>query len=182
MTNRVAPILFASFMLATLAGCPKSGDSGTTPPPPATKPAARHEKCSTATPCDAGLTCVTYNGFTGQELQSCEIPCDGKEGCAAGEECGTVADGPHDVCIEHHDTDDNGDTGGVLPKQGEKCPDDHCEAGLTCVSYYGIAGASGPKFTSCEIPCAGGAACPQGQKCITIADGPGQVCRAQPRP
>ncbi|HTM19527.1 MAG TPA: hypothetical protein VL172_03435, partial [Kofleriaceae bacterium] len=71
-----------------------------------------------------------------------------------------------------------------LPAQGEKCePDQGCASGLTCVSYYGIAGPSGPEFHSCEIPCGTEAAtCPEGQTCITIADGPGQVCRAPERP
>jgi hypothetical protein len=65
--------------------------------------------------------------------------------------------------------------------QGEPCPDGACADGLTCVDYYGIAGPSGPKFTSCEIPCSGAkAACPSGQRCIVIADGPGQVCRPEP--
>jgi hypothetical protein len=62
--------------------------------------------------------------------------------------------------------------------QGESCKEAPCAAGLTCVKYYGIAGASGPEFASCEIPCVlPNAACPAGQKCITIADGPGRVCR-----
>lgn len=66
-----------------------------------------------------------------------------------------------------------------LPGQEEPCPDGACKEGLTCVSYYGIAGASGPRFTSCELPCAGDpGACPKGQTCVTIADGPGTVCRA----
>lgn len=53
-----------------------------------------------------------------------------------------------------------------------------CNTGLSCLTYYGIAGASGPKFTSCEIPCGQGKpACPAGQMCATIADGPGTVCR-----
>jgi len=67
--------------------------------------------------------------------------------------------------------------GDSLPKQGEGCAEGKCAAGLTCVEYYGIAGPRGPKFTSCEIPCVGGGRCPGGQKCVTIADGPGQVCR-----
>jgi len=53
-----------------------------------------------------------------------------------------------------------------------------CQTGTTCVSYFGIAGPSGPEFKSCEIQCAGKGACPEGTKCITIADGPGEVCRA----
>lgn len=68
--------------------------------------------------------------------------------------------------------------GAGLPGQGEPCKDGKCSEGLKCVTYYGIAGPRGPAFTSCEIPCGmKGTACPQGQKCTTIADGPGQVCR-----
>lgn len=67
-----------------------------------------------------------------------------------------------------------------LPTQGQPCPEGTCAEGMSCLGYYGIAGAQGPRFTSCEIPCAGDPqGCPDGQSCITIADGPGQVCRAQ---
>lgn len=70
---------------------------------------------------------------------------------------------------------------------GASCGEgDLCVTG-TCVRYYGIAGARGPQFSSCEIPCAEpGATCPTGASCITIADGPGAVCRpdapAEPAP
>ena len=69
---------------------------------------------------------------------------------------------------------------GALPGQGEPCSGGSCAQGLTCVEYYGFAGARGPKMSSCEIRCAGGKGakgCPAGQQCVTIADGPGQVCR-----
>ena len=71
------------------------------------------------------------------------------------------------------------------PKQGEPCDaNGKCAARLTCVRYYGVAGASGPQFTSCEIKCGAGTKghCPKGQTCTTIADGPGQVCRAAVKP
>ncbi len=66
-----------------------------------------------------------------------------------------------------------------LPSHGKKCADgDKCAAGLECVSYYGIAGARGPKFTSCERRCGKGhKPCPGSMRCAVIADGPGQVCR-----
>jgi len=65
-----------------------------------------------------------------------------------------------------------------LPVQGQPCTEaGECAEGLECLRYRGIAGDKGPTFTSCEIPCAGGQACPDGMKCRTIADGPGQVCR-----
>lgn len=62
---------------------------------------------------------------------------------------------------------------------GETCgPGDTCVPGATCVKYFGIAGARGPQFKSCEIKCTGkGGACPAGLTCRTIADGPGSVCR-----
>jgi eight-cysteine-cluster-containing protein len=70
-------------------------------------------------------------------------------------------------------------SGAALPKQGDNCTDDYkCAAGLTCKRYRGIAGARGPEFKTCEIPCTGaGKGCPAGQTCVTIADGPGQVCK-----
>ncbi len=71
----------------------------------------------------------------------------------------------------------------VVVGQGEDCssPDVVCDEGLTCVSYYGIAGPSGPEFMSCEIPCTGDADCPSGQICGIVADGPGQVCMPNPQ-
>lgn len=67
----------------------------------------------------------------------------------------------------------------TLVQQAEDCSGEGvaCAAGLTCVSYFGIAGANGPLFQTCEIPCESSASCPSGQQCIGIADGPGQVCR-----
>ena len=63
---------------------------------------------------------------------------------------------------------------------GDSCAEGGtCAAGVTCVAYFGIAGPSGPEFKSCEIPCGpdAKAQCPGGTECITIADGPGAVCR-----
>jgi hypothetical protein len=75
-------------------------------------------------------------------------------------------------------------TGVAKPKQGEPCDaKGSCAHGLTCVRYHGVAGARGPELTSCEIKCGeGNKACPKGQTCTTIADGPGQVCRAAGNP
>jgi hypothetical protein len=68
---------------------------------------------------------------------------------------------------------------GVKPAIGETCGEaDACAKGLECVKYYGIAGPRGPQFKSCEQRCEGKkASCPSGTKCVTVADGPGQVCR-----
>lgn len=64
------------------------------------------------------------------------------------------------------------------PGISEKCGDgDRCGAGLTCVAYYGIAGARGPQFKTCEMRCESDKVCPSGKHCATVSDGPGRVCR-----
>lgn len=67
----------------------------------------------------------------------------------------------------------------VIPQGGDcSSPQSVCSSGTQCVAYYGIAGSNGPEFKTCEIPCSHpGARCPLGQSCVTIADGPGQVCK-----
>jgi hypothetical protein len=67
-----------------------------------------------------------------------------------------------------------------LPGQGHPCdPDGRCARKLTCVRYRGVAGERGPEFNSCELRCSATGKCPAGQQCLTIADGPGRVCRAK---
>ncbi|MEX1363684.1 MAG: hypothetical protein AB1Z98_11180 [Nannocystaceae bacterium] len=64
------------------------------------------------------------------------------------------------------------------PPAAEACGETACTPPQQCITYYGIAGPSGPEFKSCEIPCKGkGGSCPEGLSCVTIADGPGSVCR-----
>jgi eight-cysteine-cluster-containing protein len=57
------------------------------------------------------------------------------------------------------------------------CGTKTCKPGQECISYYGIAGPRGPKFESCEWKCNKDGSCPKGTKCVTVADGPGRVCR-----
>lgn len=62
------------------------------------------------------------------------------------------------------------------------CGGKACGAGEECISYYGIAGPRGPQFHDCGIRCRRGGGvpndgCPNGTKCVTIADGPGDVCK-----
>lgn len=53
-----------------------------------------------------------------------------------------------------------------------------CATGLSCTTYYGIAGEAGPAFQSCELACGPDKpACPASTQCVTISDGPGSVCR-----
>jgi eight-cysteine-cluster-containing protein len=105
-------------------------------------------------------------------------------GCVAGEciwyhATGPGADTPAPAESGHPRPGDGGSAPAALAGQGQPCsPDGRCRDGLRCVKYHGIAGAAGPTFTSCEIQCTDkGARCPPGQQCVTIADGPGQVCR-----
>tara|TARA_B100000315_G_C14523251_1_gene562579 strand:- start:457 stop:1122 length:666 start_codon:yes stop_codon:yes gene_type:complete len=66
----------------------------------------------------------------------------------------------------------------IIP-QGDDCSAESaiCADGTVCLAYFGIAGPQGPEFKTCEIPCSHpGASCPLDQSCVTIADGPGQVC------
>ena len=68
--------------------------------------------------------------------------------------------------------------GGGAPGVGQTCGSaDECAPGLECIKFYGIAGARGPQFKSCEIRCGADKMCPTGTACKTVADGPGQVCR-----
>lgn len=107
---------------------------------------------------------------------TCEMPADGWP--TTGASCGCVAG----QCQWYRDGNAPADSnagGAARPGIGQPCPEGACADGLTCMTYYGIAGANGPTFTSCETPCGKGDTCPQGQSCVTIADGPGRVCRPQ---
>ena len=68
---------------------------GSLPPPTA----GLHQDCTTLA-CAQGQQCLTYHGFAGQELRTCEIPCPGgQSSCPAGLTCATLSDGPtEDVC------------------------------------------------------------------------------------
>jgi eight-cysteine-cluster-containing protein len=70
-----------------------------------------------------------------------------------------------------------------LPEEPQEvgCATVLCQPPTVCLEYFGVAGPSGPRFVSCEIPCdftsKKAAGCPAGMSCVTMADGPGAVCR-----
>jgi hypothetical protein len=134
--------------------------------------ASMNNKCAVDSECFRGgcssEVCSAEDGVN----TTCEMPANGwPQGQV--EFCGCVAS----ECVWFK----VGGTAVVETKgapQGQPCPDGRCADGLKCIEYFGVAGAKGPKFSSCEIPCPKGQ-CPAGQVCKTIADGPGKVCRAQ---
>jgi eight-cysteine-cluster-containing protein len=175
-------------LLALLLACsqPANRNHGTSDP---VQSAAREAAVAKDSP--------HYAVFEGPTFKNaCAGDGDCKIGGCSGEVC-TAEEGVNTTCQVYEDQPRDATCGCVsgeciwyraagaptaaLPGQGEKCPEGKCAEGLTCVSFYGIAGARGPKFTSCEIPCADPSVrCPAGQQCITIADGPGRVCRKKP--
>lgn len=57
---------------------------------------------------------------------------------------------------------------------GEDCSKgQQCAEGYTCIGFFGIAG---NELKSCEISCKKDIHCPIGQSCISIADGPQDIC------
>lgn len=100
-------------LLCFIAACSGASTPAPTPTPtptptpdptptPAPGPAAEPgTPCSAEGTCGAPLECVKYYGIAGPrgpQFSSCEIRCDGKEGCPTGLECTTIADGPGQVC------------------------------------------------------------------------------------
>lgn len=192
---RGAAVLAAVLALTTTA-CDKNkpppsdegvvppGDDGT--PPPATErkaavPAdhALHDRfegtgfdnaCSTDADCHTGGCSSEVCSAATDVVTTCDVPL---VSLPQGTACGCVTG----QCIWW-----NAD-GITLPPVEEPTPTSCatvlCQSPQVCLEYYGIAGASGPKFVSCEIPCGGvkKTACPEDMRCVTIADGPGDVCR-----
>ena len=78
-----------------------------------------------------------------------------------------------------NDTGTGGDGTVGLDELGTPCQAGACPSGLEPVVYCGFAGCSdgGGQSCSCEIRCGQNAGvCPTGSSCVTISDGPGEVC------
>ena len=114
-------------------------------------------------------------GCSGEVCSAAEgvfTTCESREWPQGKAECGCVAG----ECIWYRAPPAT-EEGGLREGQGRPCREGSCPAGLKCVAHPGVSGA-GPRLDSCEIPCGDpGAACPGGQACVTLADGPGRVCR-----
>lgn len=173
---------------------PPGDDGGKAPPPAVRKPAvptdhplhARFEGTDFANDCKtdgdchaAGCSSEVCSADAGV-ITTCDVPL---VSLPAGTACGCVedqcrwwnAEGTTLPAVEPPPVEPPP----VEPPKAS-CATTTCEAPKQCIEYYGIAGPSGPKFVSCEIPCKAGAktsGCPAGTTCVTIADGPGSVCR-----
>ncbi len=86
------------------------------------------------------------------------------------EETDAAADSSPEAAV----TPEKGDTGSP---PSASCGGRQCDAGQSCIEYFGIAGK--PLYT-CGIPCKSGApedACPKGMRCRVIPDGPTQCIK-----
>ena len=173
-------------LLSLSCGCKQPSPAGpggsptpSTSPAPSAEPTVPGVRAPLLTPGSANYDRLEGTSF--QNACSTDADCSAtgcsSEVCAAEavvSTCDVVVAKPHGgcgcvegLCLWYK--------GGAEPTSCDS--DGDCQNGKSCVKYYGIAGPNGPQFTSCEHPCGGGQACPAGEKCITIADGPGQVCR-----
>lgn len=108
------------------------------------------------------VTSIDKNNLPSYDAQSgrLSIPAvavDGKTVFSA------ALDGPFTVAEAAEITGQGGDC-----SKGQQCAE-----GYSCVSYFGIAG---NELKSCEIPCGKELHCPIGQTCISISDGPQNIC------
>ena len=70
-------------------------------PGPRPKGPGLHATCGTNDTCANGMKCMKYYGIAGPrgpEFKTCEVPCDKSTKCPTGTSCGTIADGPGQVC------------------------------------------------------------------------------------
>jgi eight-cysteine-cluster-containing protein len=200
--HRRGVALCAAAVLALAAGAcdkpkPPPGDSATSPADDGGPVTVRQR----AVPVDHPL----FDRFEGTGFDNaCQSDSQCRTGGCGGEVCSAAADvittcevlpvslpeGTACGCVEDQCLWWNADGATLPPLEPEppaSCATVLCEPPKVCLEYFGIAGPRGPKFVSCEIRCdpsesAAASAkaqsgCPEGTSCVTIADGPGSVCR-----
>lgn len=121
-----------------------------------------------AVECLRAVQCVAYCG--GPVLENGCCPCPSGMHDVATLDCSASTGGSTSV------GSGTGGSSSVLARLHQSCVDNACSDGLSPTYFYGIAGASGPRFCTCEIPCGADTTCPSGMKCTSIADGPSNVC------
>jgi len=149
---------------------------------------ARFEAPSAQNACDgdaacakggcSGEVCAAEQVITTCEVLDVQIPASAACGCVSGQCVWYTSDG---TTLPASGGGGGGSGGEPGPGSPVTCGDKTCAPGEQCISYYGIAGPSGPMFHTCGIPCRRGKGendgCPAGKRCVTIADGPGDVCQ-----
>ena len=116
--------------------------------------------------CSGEICAATKDVVSTCEALPVQIPASASCGCVEGQCIWWTADGS---TLQAAPVEE--------PKAGAACGNATCAPDEQCIEYYGVAGPRGPKFQSCGIPCGPGGKCPEGRKCVTIADGPGPVCQ-----
>lgn len=116
--------------------------------------------------CSGEICAATKDVVSTCEALPVQIPASANCGCVEGQCIWWTADGS---TLQAAPVEE--------PKAGAACGNATCAPDEQCIEYYGVAGPRGPKFQSCGIPCGAGGKCPEGRKCVTIADGPGPVCQ-----
>ncbi|MCB9700574.1 MAG: hypothetical protein H6711_01640 [Myxococcales bacterium] len=130
--------------------------------------------------CSSEVCSAEEGVITTCEVLPVQIPASAFCGCVVGECVWYTTDGTT-LPASGGDGGGGGGVGGSGgpsdPGGGVRCGDATCAPGEKCIEYFGIAGPSGPRFQTCGIPCGPKRTCPSGKKCVTIADGPGDVCQ-----
>ncbi len=122
-----------------------------------------------------GEICSSEEGANSTcEVLSVSIPASAGCGCVSGQCVWYTTDGS---TLAEGQGVNTGDQPPKEPPGPVVCGEKTCAAGETCIEYYGIAGPNGPRFQTCGIPCGPKRTCPDGKSCVTVADGPGDVCQ-----
>ena len=130
--------------------------------------------------CGNEICAATKDTMSTCERFEPQPPASAQCGCIRGECIWYTTDGATMPKAETKPGQGLGDrtAGGAVDGAGPiVCGDKTCASGEQCIEYFGIAGPRGPRFQTCAIPCGAKRSCPKGLSCVTVADGPGDVCQ-----
>ncbi len=131
--------------------------------------------------CGNEICAATKDTMSTCERFEPQPPASAQCGCISGECIWYTTDGatmPKANTKPGHGGPADLSAGGAVDGAGPVvCGDTTCASGEQCIEYFGIAGPRGPRFQTCAIPCGAKRSCPKGLSCVTVADGPGDVCQ-----
>ncbi|RMG99518.1 MAG: hypothetical protein D6705_03045 [Deltaproteobacteria bacterium] len=125
----------------------------------------------------SGEICAREPGMSTCEVLPARLPDDARCGCVEGACRWYSPSGAGLGPAPQNPAPEDGFAPSPDEVVGEPCGHARCKPPARCIRHYGIAGPSGPALESCEIPCGPDGACPPRMRCVTVADGPGRVCR-----